>query len=483
MSYSGWKLAALALLVALPATAQAQRPSSTMHTRSADLYLQQAAETRVEAERRDNFEKALEQAREGMEAMPENPTPWLQAGQAHAGLGNVLAADSAFDRAEQLWPEYEEEIEGYRISLWAESYNAAIPLYTERDFAAAIEHLERAHAIYQDRPEAMELLAALYAQEGRAEEAERLFRQTLELVSGPLRAEQTPEAQEAWAKIQANVALDFSNLLVSADRLDEAETLYRQLLEANPNDAVVRSNLAVVLTRQGRTDEANAIYTALLDSPDVTTDDAFAIGITLFRGEDYEPAARAFERAAEVNPWAYDALYMLGQSHFFVGQAGQEALEEGASADTAAVIETYERLAEVAERLEEINPLNADILIMRAQAQRGLGDLTSGAASREWKTGALAALERRQALTFEVTEVAITTEDGTTRASGEVLNHAVAAGEPLTFRVAAVDASGNEMGGQAVSVPAPATEQGTTFEASFDVSGTVAGWKITPTGM
>ncbi|MEX0890691.1 MAG: hypothetical protein WEB88_00885, partial [Gemmatimonadota bacterium] len=80
MSYSGWKLAALALLVALPATAQAQRPSSTMHTRSADLYLQQAAETRVEAERRDNFEKALEQAREGMEAMPENPTPWLQAG-------------------------------------------------------------------------------------------------------------------------------------------------------------------------------------------------------------------------------------------------------------------------------------------------------------------------------------------------------------------------------------------------------------------
>ncbi|MEX0890690.1 MAG: tetratricopeptide repeat protein, partial [Gemmatimonadota bacterium] len=295
--------------------------------------------------------------------------------------------------------------------------------------------------------------------------------------------EQTPEAQEAWAKIQANVALDFSNLLVSADRLDEAETLYRQLLEANPNDAVVRSNLAVVLTRQGRTDEANAIYTALLDSPDVTTDDAFAIGITLFRGEDYEPAARAFERAAEVNPWAYDALYMLGQSHFFVGQAGQEALEEGASADTAAVIETYERLAEVAERLEEINPLNADILIMRAQAQRGLGDLTSGAASREWKTGALAALERRQALTFEVTEVAITTEDGTTRASGEVLNHAVAAGEPLTFRVAAVDASGNEMGGQAVSVPAPATEQGTTFEASFDVSGTVAGWKITPTGM
>src|SRR5688572_16577946 len=112
----GW---VFALMLLSPVLAQAQsRPANTSQTNSAELYLQRARTSNRDEEKRDLLQKALEQAQQGIKVKADNPKAWLLAGKAHAGLGNAAAADSMFDQAEKLWPEYTKEIDPERLQLW-----------------------------------------------------------------------------------------------------------------------------------------------------------------------------------------------------------------------------------------------------------------------------------------------------------------------------------------------------------------------------
>ncbi len=62
--------------------------------------------------------------REGLEEDDTNPMAFLHLGIVNTGLRDILAADSAFDRAEAIYPEYFDEEGGtgaYRLNAWIEA--------------------------------------------------------------------------------------------------------------------------------------------------------------------------------------------------------------------------------------------------------------------------------------------------------------------------------------------------------------------------
>jgi tetratricopeptide (TPR) repeat protein len=183
----------LAVAMLTPAVAQAQsRPSNTMHTNSAALYLDRAKKTRVEGEKQENLQKALEMALQGIQAKSNNPRAYLLAGQAYVQLGDAVRADSMFDKAEELWPEYKEETAVEREAMWVKSYNNGVLAMRDQKVDEAIAYFAAANEVFAGRPLAAVSLAQLYQQKGDAAKAIEAYRDALSIVQAAPRDKLSP---------------------------------------------------------------------------------------------------------------------------------------------------------------------------------------------------------------------------------------------------------------------------------------------------
>lgn len=480
-----WTTAVLATAMLIPAAAEAQRPSSNVHTRSAETYLVQAEQEPVLADKRGFFEKALEASLAGIKASPDNPRSWYQAGVAYAGLKDWAGADSTFDRAASLYPEYAAEIDPVRLAAWIEAYNAGVTALQANNVEEAQRSLELANMLYKKRPEAMVTLGSLYVQQGDFVKGEAVFREALELLRGPARANLNEQQAASWAEDELTVALRLSNIYVEQEKFAEAEQVYRALLESQPENGMARANLAVVLARAGKTEEAAAIYRELLGEEELSEATLFNIGIGLFRAQDFGQAARAFERARELNPVAHETLYNLGQSLY--AQASRlETESETADAARKREIQTelgrlYGELLTRTEELLTLDPTNRNAMMMLAQSQRSLAELDTVNADG-LRRNALATLEAHEATPFEITNIRIVPAEGSVQILGRVTNLKAAEGSTITFRFSAVDRAGTEIAGEDITVTAPAVGAGTNFDMRLTVPEGAAGWKYVVRG-
>lgn len=459
----------LALAVATPATAQAQRrPSNSMHTRSAEVYLTNARATNAADARKEQLTKALEALTTGTQSDGENPRVWFLLGQVQSMLGNAAAADSAFDRAESLYPDYAEEIAPQRFDLWAREYNAGVAAIQAGDMAGAIRKFESADAIYRGRPDALISLGSLYVQAGDLAKAEQAYRTALEVIRGPAGEGLDAEQAAAWKQDEEVATTELAALLAETGKAEEAAALYRALLESQPANVQAKTNLAVTLSRAGRTDEASRLYAELLAQPELNDIALFNIGIGLYRAEQFDKSAEAFTRALERNPHAPETMYNLGQA----------LVAAAADADAARKIELGGQLATVAGKLHEIDPNNRNVIMMLAQAQQTVADAEQDAARAEqMKQQLVRTLELAEALPFDVSGVVMRVEEGAVHVAGTVINQTVAAGQPIALEFTFVDAQGNTLGTETVTVPAPAAKAEAEFEVRFASDEPVAGWR------
>ena len=473
-----WVLAALAIL--LPATAHAQkRPSNNMHTRSADVYLKQAQDAQVVADKKALFEKAAAAAVEGTKSEPDNPKSWFQLGSAHAGMGNLAAADSAFDKAEQLYPEYASEIDPMRQAAWISAYNAGIKALQAGDQAAAMQALELANSIYQKRPEALVMLGQIHLQAGALPKAERSFNDALVVLRGPGRKALKPEQAAEWAEDETTVALRLSSIYAELGRNDDAIKVYRELLVSQPDNVMAKANLAVVLTRAGKADEAQQIYRELLTREDIPENTLFNIGVGLFRAEQFEQSARAFRRAHALGPHSHETMYNLAQS--LLGLASK--LEKQTPAPAAELKKLYEEMRTISETLHSLDPANRNVLMMIAQAQRSLAELAGqNPQGEELRKQVLATLQKADALPFDISEIRVLPGKDEVQITGKVTTLKGAAGAPVKLRFSIMNREGAELTSHEVSVNLAEKDASTRFDTRVRVPEGATAWKYTIVG-
>lgn len=439
---TGFVLSALVaggVLAASPEGASAQEPKDNMWTRSATLYLTQARSNPNPEEKRQRFQEALQTSREGIENEPENPQGYFQAGQALVGLGDYLAADSMFTRAEEIWPEYKEEIDQHREYAWVQAYNQAIPALNSGNQAEAIQQLERAHTIYRGRPEAMLNLGQLYAVNGENDRAIEMYQTALEILRGPEFDAQDEATQENWRQNEEIGTFNLAQLLAQEERYEEAVAEYSGFLDRNPDNIQALTNLAVVLSNMEMADSASAIYQGLLARDDLGPRDYFTAGIGLFQAEQYDMAAEAFAKVAEIAPNSRDANYNLAQSLYLV--------------------EDYEALAEISERLVQLDPYNTNAHTFHI---RGLLNTGEEEAAQE-------AYDHMQALPVEVYGLQLSPRSsGGGSLSGQLSNLRSEEGATVSLRLHFLGTDGEEVGMTDVDVQVPAIDTSVPFQADFE---------------
>jgi tetratricopeptide (TPR) repeat protein len=473
----------LAIALSMPAAAHAQKkPSNSMATRSAELYLEQAKKASSTDKKTELLDKVLEVLAPGMETDADNPRVWLLAGQAYARKGDFAGADSAFDRAETLYPDYAEEIDPERLDLWIRRYNAGVAAIQANSHDDAIRHFEDANRVYDKRPDAFLSVASLYARKGDLAAAEKAYRSALDVIRGPASKSLGPDVAKEWRESEDLASTQLAQILADQGGYDEAAKIYRALIEKQPDNAQARSNLAVVLSKGGHPEEASKIYAELLARPDLNETALFNIGVGLYRAEQYEGASQAFRKVVAANPTSHDGLYNYGQAIYArIGELDRaRAAATGTDADrlTTQVIGANRELLEVAGKLREIDPNNRIAAMMLAQAQRSMGELEKDpAAAEEWKKKVLATLEQAENMPFGISDTRIETLDGTVRLTGSLTNAKLPAGQQVTIEFTFLDATGAAVATQSVTVAAPAPESAVDFTVEAKTDRTVTRWK------
>lgn len=460
-----------ALAVLTPAALQAQRkPSNSMHTRSAEVYITNARATSVAADRQEQLGKALEALLQGTKSDADNPKVWFLLGQTHALMGNAAAADSAFDKAESMYADYASETEPFRLDLWIRSYNEGVAALNAGDAAGAIAKFEAADAIYRGRPEALLSMGELQARAGDLAAAEQSYRSALEILRGPSGADLEGEKAAAWKENELQVTTELAALLADTGKPEEAAALYRELLERQPDNVQAKTNLAVTLSRAGKEAEAAKLYAELLAQPELSDVALFNIGVGLYRAQQFDQSVEAFSRAMERNAHSAETLYNLGQA----------LVAAAAEADAARKAELNQHLLETAQRLHELDPNNRNVLMMIAQARQTLAEAESDAAKAEQlKRELVETLELAEAMPFDVEDVRLQHVEGGVTVEGTVANKKVAAGQPIALSFTFVGTDGQALGTEEVSITAPAIGASAPFSLEFATDAAVAGWRYT----
>lgn len=435
---------ALVALAALPSAAIAQKePPETKETKEAQKSLGLAMMRQTPEQKRPLYEAALKQLQIGMTKDPENAKVWLMAGQVYVGLLDFMGADSAFRKAEALYPPYAEDISGEREVAWVEAFNAGIQQMDQKNTDEAIRLLELAEAMYPHRPEAKMNLGALYASKNETEKAVNAFTKAIESTNGPLKDKLKPEDAAQWKRYADMAKLNIAQILGAA-------------------------------------------------------------GVEQFSAEKFDEAIVSFQKAHEINPHSRDYLFNLAQSYYAKASKIEEAraaivteqenltkakktAEAKAKADEAAklgndLLPLYAQIAQISEKVMQMDPANESLYHLIARSYKMSGDMVADPKVRsDWQNKALAVLTKREELKFEVSEVSLQTAEGEVVIRGNVKNLKAAPGSPLKLRVTVLGVDGAPIGEQEFTVTAPAAEATAPFEGKAAITGEVAGWKYVVT--
>jgi tetratricopeptide (TPR) repeat protein len=169
----------------VPADVMGQNPKDDRYTREASKHLGVAMLRQDEAERNAAYQAALMELQEGMVREASNPKIWFLAGQAYAGLLDFAGADSSFDKAVEMYPEYEAEVEAEREVAWVAGFQQGVALMDQQQNQEALRVFEAAHDLYPHRPEALLNMGSLYASAGDTDRAIQAFEDAIKAVNGP----------------------------------------------------------------------------------------------------------------------------------------------------------------------------------------------------------------------------------------------------------------------------------------------------------
>ncbi|HSM08393.1 MAG TPA: tetratricopeptide repeat protein [Gemmatimonadota bacterium] len=439
MKKDSWNYATAGLmaLLMLPTGAYAQDgdcvDEGNRNTRSAEVEFSLAASRTDTRPQEERYKRALEKLEENwsMEEVPARS--YLLAANAYLELRDLVGADSMLTTLVEIAPQCEDQAQRMRFNSWVDHFNAGIEALRQGDTPAALERFETANVINRDA-RSLAYAGQLYQQGGDQAKAIELYQMALDAGGED--------------QIVRTASINLATLKQQAGDVEGALEIYEDYSSANPDDVLGRLNFAIALMNAEREDEAQEIFSELMNRDDLTFNQWSQVGIGLYRAQNFARAAEAFERAYELNPHNKETLENLANSHY---QA-----------------ERYEQLLPLAEQLVERYPLERVPYNLVANSHRELGD----------SDRALELLERRDALPVEVLRSQITPMNGNVYSiDGEVMARAAEAGTTLSIPVTLVDEDGADVMTETLDITVPAEGEVAAFSLQVETDAPIAGFR------
>ena len=386
------------------------------------------------------------------------------------------------NRAQELYPPYEERIVAEREQAWVDAYNTGAEALNQGNMEKALTYLEGADAIYQGRPEARMALGSLYMGRGNTEAAAEAYRGALQILSGPPPEGMNEEQVADWARDRQVAAFNAAQLLAETGDYEDAITVLEGFLDENEDRlepaTVLRAKTALAgfMASAGQNEEAEGLLAEISNREDLTSADYFQIGIGYFNTGDYAEAAEAFKQAAELNPYSRDALLNLVQS-LYSQALDVEELEPGAERDEQ-LVEIYDELLAAAEQVRTLDPLNRNLLSFMLRSLQAKAELAEQSEAQQLAQRTQQLVRTYQQQTFEVSQISVRVNaQDEAIVSGALTNLTGTAGDEVQLRFALMDRDGSTLDSAIVTVQTPEQNASTEFQTTLDtVNGEFAGW-------
>jgi tetratricopeptide (TPR) repeat protein len=426
---------------------------------SAVVYIKGASEQGDPVKKQSMLENAQRNLMDAFErGQTENPAVWYFLGRYYVMVNDAMGTDSAFTRAVQLAPQCADDIKFWRNYAWVPVINLAIDSLRAGAYGGAKHLLRAANALYAEDNIGLYYLGRIYASEGELDSAIYYSKRVVEL------GEPDSSRLENYETAMFNVgliytmkasqveeaALDDSMPAEAAALWDSAAVWFRRYRDHDPSDMQALGQLAAALDRAGHDDQALVLYDSVVTlAPQMDALDLLRTGEALFRAERYEKAADAFRLGLERNRFFRPGLYNL--TNTYLALANEDTTQGQSRQRWAAEME------KTARTLVEVDPLSQEALNLLAAAYQ----------IQRKDDSTLAVLERREALSFDVSlEVQQATDDGYL-VQGRIVNR-----QDSTVAVPAIafeflDAAGNVVATDTV----PAQSLAPNASAPIDLTG------------
>ncbi len=350
---------------------------------SAVLYVKGATESRF-ADRREaqlsDAQRVLNQAIN--RGQSENPAVWYYYGRYYEMKNDPSGADSAYGRAAELEPECAEDIMSRRRAMWVPIVNRAIEAFQANEADSAAANFRLANTIYDQEPQGFYYLADLLSRQfDQPDSAIYYFKKALTLTN----------ETDQHESIRANSTYMVAQLYHVEQELDSAAVWYEKYREIEPADSEVISGLADVYSALGNEESALALYDSVVANADqFEAKDIFTAGVSMFLAEQFDRAARAFERGLAMNPYHRDGLYNLANTYLALALEIDESVGEEAKRQRRE--ELGNLMLPVALRLNTMDSNNQQSIRLLAQAYQLI----------EERDSTLALLEKANATKFDI---------------------------------------------------------------------------------
>ena len=450
--YFGTRLFVLAFGAAsVPQIAASQEPRVSRYTAVSAARIADAQRIEDEVIRVETYREVLEIINTGLEREDDNPEAYLHLGIVQTGLGNYLAADSAFDRAEEMYPDYVDAPEGgttpFRLNAWFQAYTDASASSEEGNDEGAVELFHIANIIYDRRPEAYLSIGSQLAGLGDLDGSIDAWRSAIAVIESPDIDPGDDATRESWdTEFWPMAHSNLGRVLEMAQRAEEAVPVYEKLLERDPDNQEARSSLAIALAMTGQGDDAVSFFDEILARDDGTALDYFNAGVSLYQVDQLDKASVGFVKALERAPMFRDALQSLCQ--------------------TLDVLEDYEAQVPYSERLLKLDPHNEYGYQMHIRALVQVGRQTDG----------VGALDIMQGLPFITDNLQLQPLASGARVSGTAMNKTLAPGTSVTLRFTFYADDGSPVGSEDVEVTISDPDVAHTFQLTFEGEADVLGY-------
>jgi tetratricopeptide (TPR) repeat protein len=417
---------------------------------SGATYLKTGIETEVPENRARALSSGKKVLLEAIEQnkQEKNPAAWYYLGRIHLQQGDIVGADSALTKAEELIPVCKEDISKVRYTGWVPLVNAGIDFSKEEKHDSALALYRQANTIYRDKPVAYLNAGVIFANNDQPDSALIYFKTASEIAERTNVVEDRNAATRNWGA-----------LLQRAGRHQEAVPVLEKYIGWVPNDVEVKRALASSYRATGQTEKAQAIEKEVGAAPAAAGQPSAAASvsqmntaISLYNEKKYAEAAAAFEQVLATEPYHRDALY--GLANAYIGLKSP-------------------KLADAAGRLAAIEPLNDEVLRMLGTGQR--------MAKKEALANKTAIQLLAMPTTVKVTQFAPTADGATitgtaTGREGETAQGKPLVRKPLTVVVEFLDPKGAVIANQEVAVPALKAGESHPIEAKAQGTG-IAAWR------
>ena len=256
----------------------------------------------------------------------DSSAAWYWLGRNYLQQGDLVGADSAFTKVEQLAPACKADTDKQRYRAWAALVNAGSEFRKSGVNDSALVMFNAANSIYRGAPLSYMNMAELYNSQKMTDSALAYY----------AKAAATEPTDTAQLKLRDQALFNAGALLSNTGKAAEAIPMFEKYLQRVPNDLSAKKALANSYRAAGQVDKAQALEKELVAAgggavaagageggEGLTEADLIDLGTRQYNDKNYKEAAATFGKVLELNPNQHDAIYIQANAYL--------AMQDGAN--------------------------------------------------------------------------------------------------------------------------------------------------------